>query len=52
MGHTGSWAMIDWNWGGERTLEAWRNSSSVRMVEMERLIDAGSGILVDLDGSV
>lgn len=42
---TGSCAMIDWNCGGERTFEAWRNSSSVRMVERERLICAGSGIL-------
>lgn len=37
--------MIDWNCGPESTFDAWRNSSSVRMVEMERLICAGSGIL-------
>jgi hypothetical protein len=43
--HTGSWARIDWNCGPERTLLAWRNSSSVRMVEMERFIWAASGIL-------
>ena len=43
---TGSWAIMDCICGGERTLEAWRNSSSVRMVERERLICAGSGILL------
>lgn len=37
--------MIDWNCGGGRTFEACRNSSSVRMVERERLICAGSGIV-------
>ncbi len=36
--YTGSCAMIDCNCGGVKTLLAWRNSSSVRMVEMERLI--------------
>ncbi len=43
---TGSWAIIDWNCGGESTLLACRNSSSVRMVESERLICAASGILI------
>lgn len=45
---TGSWARIDWNCGPERTFDACKNSSSVRMVERERLICAGSGIVVDL----
>jgi len=37
-GSTGSCAMIDWNCGGERTPDAWRNSNSVRMLERERFI--------------
>lgn len=44
--HTGNWAMMDWNCGGESTPESRRYSSSVRQVESERLIAAVSGILV------
>jgi hypothetical protein len=34
-----------WNCGGDRTPEAWRNSSSVRILERERFICAASGIV-------
>lgn len=46
---TGSCAMIDWNCGPESIFEACWNSSSVRMVERERLICAGSGILISIE---
>ena len=37
---TGSWAIIDWNCGGLTTPESRRYSSSVRMVERDRLMPA------------
>lgn len=51
-GVTGSWAMIDWNWGGFRMPESRRYSSSVRMVLRERLAPALSAIVggVGVDG--
>jgi Zn-dependent metalloprotease len=42
---TGSWAMMDCSWGGERMPASRRYSSSVRMVLRERLTWAASGIL-------
>lgn len=44
--HTGSWAIIELNCGPERTFDACKNSSSVRMIDRERSICAGSGILI------
>ncbi len=42
---TGNCAMMDWNWAGARIEESRRYSSSVRMVERERVADALSVIV-------
>ncbi len=42
---TGNCAMMDWNWAGARIEESRRYSSSVRMVERERVADALSAIV-------
>ena len=47
---TGSWAIMDWNWGGLTTPESRRNSSSVRMVERERLMPALSAMVAVVFG--